>query len=285
MFLECKKNKPRITILVENTVGVSKKLIGERGLSILIETPDIKILFDTGAKGNLLLNAIAMGVDLKSINFLVMSHGHYDHSGGMQAFLRFRSAIPVYARPDFFSLHYANSPEKRYIGVPFRIEELESLGAQFIFTRKPKQIAPNIWISGEIPRNTEFERVDNHLICLKDNAEFVPDPLYDDMSLYLSTPEGLVIISGCAHAGLVNTIKHAQKITGIKDIYGIIGGTHLGPASAFQLEATIDFFKSLNLKLLAANHCAGFEVMSKLYNVFSSKFHFAPAATTFSLPL
>lgn len=275
----------KITILIENTVGASKKLISEWGISILIETSDVRVLFDTGARGNLMLNALAMGIDLKFVDLLVMSHGHYDHSGGMQAFLQFRGIVPVYAHPDFFSLHYANSPEKRYIGVPFRKEELESLGAQFIFTRKPKQIAPNMWISGEIPRKTDFEQIDKHLICLKDNGKFTPDPMLDDMSLYIATSEGLVIISGCAHSGLVNTIKHAQKVTGIDNIYGIIGGTHLGPASELQLKATIGFLKSLNLKFLAVNHCTGFEVMSKLYNTFCSKFHFAPAGTVFSLPL
>lgn len=272
----------KITVLSENTVG-SLGLAGEWGLSMLLETAGNKILFDTGERGGLLGNAAILGVDLKSVDALIMSHGHYDHSGGMQAFLRLRGRLPVYVHPDFFASHYGNPEKPRYAGVPFCKEELTSSGAEFIFTREPMEIVPGVWISGEIPRRTDFEEVDSKLFCLEDGNR-VPDALHDDMSLYCAMPEGLVIILGCAHAGLVNIIKHAQEVTGMDKVYGIIGGTHLGPAPVEQQEATINFLNSLNLQFLAPNHCTGQPLMARLAGIFGERFNFAPTGSSFTLP-
>ncbi|MBO8129777.1 MAG: MBL fold metallo-hydrolase [Peptococcaceae bacterium] len=274
----------KITVLSENTAGVPLGLTGEWGLALLVETGGVRILFDTGERGHLLTNAAALGADLKSVDALVMSHGHYDHAGGMQAFLRLRGRLPVYAHPDFFTSHYGALPKAHYIGVPFCREELESSGAKFIFTREPREIAPGIWVSGEVPRKTGFEKGDNRLFCLENGHKKVPDPLRDDMSIYCVTPQGLVIILGCAHAGLVNIIEHARQVTGVNRVYGIIGGTHLGPAPVAQLEATIVFLQGLDLQFLAPNHCTGLPVMARLAGIFGPRFHFAPAGVSFTLP-
>jgi 7,8-dihydropterin-6-yl-methyl-4-(beta-D-ribofuranosyl)aminobenzene 5'-phosphate synthase len=272
----------KITVLSENTVG-SLGLAGEWGLSMLVETAGSKLLFDTGERGGLLGNAAFLGVELKSVDALIMSHGHYDHSGGMQSFLRLRGRLPVYVHPDFFTSHYGNPEKPRYVGVPFCKEELTSSGAEFIFTREPREIVPGVWLSGEIPRRTDFEEVDSKLFCLEDGNR-VPDALHDDMSLYCVIPEGLVIILGCAHAGLVNIIKHAWEVTGVTEVYGIIGGTHLGPAPAAQQEATINFLNSLNLQFMAPNHCTGQPLMARLAGIFGERFHFAPAGSCFTFP-
>lgn len=275
----------KITVLSENTVGVSLGLTGEWGLAQLVETAGMKILFDTGGQGCLLANAVTLGVDLKSIDALVMSHGHYDHTGGMRAFLRLRGRLPVFAHPDFFNSHYSNIDKPHYIGVPFCKEELESSGAEFIFTREPREIAPGAWISGEVPRKTDFEKGDSRLFCLENGINKVPDPLHDDMSLYCVTPKGLVIILGCAHAGLANIVEHARKVTGVNQVYGIIGGTHLWPMTVAQQEATITFLQGLNLQLLAPNHCTGQPMMARLAGMFGSCFRFAPAGASFNLPI
>lgn len=274
----------KVTVLCENTVGTPENLVGEWGLSLYIEKSGRKILFDTGEQGNLLSNATALGLDLKQVETLVLSHGHYDHTGGLRAFLRHRGRLPVYAHPALFASHYA-SDRPRYIGVPFCREELESSGADFVFTREPREILPGIWVSGEVPRETSFEKTDNRLYCLENGKKISPDPLPDDLSLYCVIPEGLVIILGCAHAGLVNIIKHSRKITGVSRIYGIIGGTHLGPAPSSQQEATFAFLQDLDLRLLAANHCTGLSVIARLASLFGSRFHFAPAGSAFTLPL
>lgn len=271
-----------ITVLSENTVGAPLGLAGEWGLAMLVETAGKKFLFDTGERGALLENAAALGVGLASVDALVMSHGHYDHSGGMQAFLRLRGRLPVYAHPDFFTFHYDNRGKPRYIGVPFCKEALTSLGADFILTHEPRELTPGVWISGEIPRKTDFEKGDSSLICLDNTGNQVPDALYDDMSLYCVVPGGLVIILGCAHAGLVNIIEHAREVTGVSKVYGIIGGTHLGPAPVSQQEATINYLQSLELQFIAPNHCTGQPVMARLAGIFGSRFHFAPAGAKFT---
>lgn len=276
----------KITVLCENTAGVPKGVTGEWGLSLLLEAGERKILFDTGERGSLLNNADALKVDLKSVEALVISHGHYDHTGGMEAFLRRRGRLPVYAHPGIFTLHYKSPGDPVYIGIPFRQEALESLGANFIFTREPREIVPGLFFSGEIPRKTGFEKADESLFCVENGKKTIPDPFYDDISLYFVTPAGLIIILGCAHAGLVNIVEHAKKVTGIDRVYGIIGGTHLGPAPAGQQEATIKYLQDLDLQFLAANHCTGLPLISRLAGTFGSRFHFCPAGAsfTFSLP-
>jgi len=274
----------KITVLSENTVGVPLGLSGEWGLAMLVEIAGKRILFDTGERGSLLANAVTLGINLKSVDALVISHGHYDHTGGMQAFLKFRGRLPVYAHPDLFAYHYDNPDKPRYIGVPFCREELQSLGADFIFAREPKKILPGVWISGEVPRKSAFEKGNKGLFCLENGIQKT-DMFHDDMSLYCVIPEGLVIILGCAHAGLVNIIEHAREVTGIREIYGIIGGTHLGPTEQAQQKATIAFLQSLKLKFLAPNHCTGQPMMALLAVIFGECFHFAPAGSSFTLPI
>ncbi|MBE3588502.1 MAG: MBL fold metallo-hydrolase [Thermoanaerobacteraceae bacterium] len=274
----------KIAVLVENTVGVPTGITGEWGLALLVETGGKKVLFDTGTRGHVVGNAAAMGVDLRSVDALVMSHGHYDHSGGMRDFLSLRGRLPVYIHPDFFAPHYGAMPHEHYIGVPFCRAELESLGAEFIPVREPREIAPGLWVSGEVPRKTDFEKGDDRLFSLVDGRK-QPDPFRDDMSLYCVIPEGLVVILGCAHAGVVNIVEHARQVTGVSRVYGIIGGTHLGPVPEEQLERTINYLQGLNLQFLAANHCTGLPVTARLAGIFGSTFHFAPAGAVFTLPL
>ena len=270
-----------ITILSENTVGGTQGLIGEWGLSMLVEAAGRKILFDTGGRGSLVPNASALGLDLKLVDALVLSHGHYDHTGGMQSFLRLRGKTQIYAHSKIFAGHYSSPEQPRYIGVPYTREELESLGAEFILLDEPREIYPGVWVSGEIPRVTDFEKVEERLFCLEGNKKIIPDPFQDDMSLFCVIHNSLVIVLGCAHAGLVNIVEHARNVTGINKVYGIIGGTHLGPASDIQQEATIAFLQSLDLQFLAANHCTGLPMITRLANIFGSRFHFAPTGASF----
>jgi len=276
----------KVTILSENTVGAPLGLVGEWGLALLVETPDARILLDTGAQGHMVANAALLGVDLRTVDALVLSHGHYDHTGGLKAFLEVRGRLPVYAHPRLFDFHYSTVPHKHYVGVPFRLAELKSLGADFVWVREPREIAPGLWVSGEVPRRTSFERGDPRLISLEDPEDDTgkPDPLYDDMSLYAVTPPGLVVILGCAHAGVVNIVEHAREVTGVDAVYGVIGGTHLGPVDEEQRRATTEYLEKLNLQFLAANHCTGLSTITTLAQFFGPRFRYAPAGATFELP-
>lgn len=274
----------KITVLCDNTVGLPLPLAGEWGLALLVEVGDKKILFDAGGQGHVVANAATLGVDLGEVEAVVMSHGHHDHAGGLRSFLQLRGQVPVYAHPDFFSPHYTTVPWRRYIGVPYNREELESLGAEFVFTWEPREIFPLVWVSGEVPRKSGFELGDGSLFCLREGVK-LPDPLRDDLSLYCVTEEGIVVIVGCAHAGLINIVEHAREVTRENRIYGIIGGTHLGMVAEEVREETIRYLEDLDLSFLAANHCTGLRVMIRLADVFGSRFHFAPVGASFSLPL
>ncbi len=274
----------KLAVLSENTVGTSGGLIGEWGLSIYIEAGGMKILFDTGESGALLSNADALGIDLQSVQALVLSHGHYDHTGGMRSFLRRRGKLPVYAHPDLFACHHVTPEKPRYIGVPYRKELLENLGAEFVFVKEHFEIARGVLISGEVPRKRVFKNEKESLFSMENGKRVIPDPFHDDMSLYCVTPEGLFIVLGCAHAGLINIVEHARQVTGESRVYGIIGGAHLGPAPVEQQEATISYLRELDLQFLGANHCTGQAVIARLANIFGPRFKFCPAGSIFTIP-
>ncbi|MDD4335587.1 MAG: MBL fold metallo-hydrolase [Desulfotomaculaceae bacterium] len=274
----------KLAVISENTVGTPCGIMGEWGLSIYVEAGGMKILFDTGESGVLLNNADMMGIDLRSVEALVLSHGHYDHTGGMRSFLRCRGKLPVYAHPGLFACHCGTPEKPRYIGVPYRKELLESLGAEFVFVKEPLEITPGVFVSGEVPRKRVFENAKETLFCLENDRTIMPDPFHDDMSLYCVTPAGLFIVLGCAHAGLINIVEHAREVTGESRVYGIIGGTHLGPAPVEQQKATINYLKELDLQLLGANHCTGPAVIARLANVFGPRFRFCPAGSIYTLP-
>ncbi|RIV18020.1 MBL fold metallo-hydrolase [Alicyclobacillaceae bacterium I2511] len=272
----------KVTVLVENTVGISIGLLSEWGLSMLLDFGDERILFDTGEQGSLLANAQAMGIDLKQIHRVVLSHGHYDHTGGLLKFLQLRGHVPVYAHAELFAGHYGRGGKgqgNKYLGVPFRQEQLESAGAEFHWCREPLELRTGLWISGEIPRKTAFERVDERLIQLRE-GQAVQDSVPDDFSLFFVSQQGLIILFGCAHAGLVNIVEHAKQVTGEHRVRALIGGTHLGPASKDQQEKTVAYLKSLDLACLAPNHCTGPAMSSRLASEFPHQFVWANAGNT-----
>ncbi|MDI6709890.1 MAG: MBL fold metallo-hydrolase [Bacillota bacterium] len=275
----------KVTMVCENTVGTPAGLTGEWGLGMLVEIPGLTVLFDTGAQGALVPNARTLGIDLDRVDVVVLSHGHYDHTGGLPAFLRYRRRrLPVVAHPDVFTPRFIREDGGlRHIGVPFRRVELESLGADFQLGAGPRELAPGLFAGGEVPRRLSFEKGDRRLVLLDGERE-KPDPLRDDLSLYAVTPRGLVIILGCAHAGVANIVTHAREVTGVERVHAIIGGTHLGAVDPAQQEATVDYLRALDVELLAANHCTGLPMAAALARVFRERFRFAPAGSRFVLP-
>lgn len=269
----------KVTVLVENTVGVPLGLLSEWGLSMLLDFGDERILFDTGEQGSVIPNAQALGLDLKQVDRVVLSHGHYDHTGGLLKLLQHRGKVPVYAHPDLFAGHYGrgfNGQGEQFLGVPFRLERLESAGAQFHWHSEPVELRPGLWLSGEIPRHTAYERIDDRLIAVRD-GEAAQDNIIDDFSLFYLTDTGLVVVLGCAHSGLVNIVEHAKRLTGEKRVRAIIGGTHLGPANPEQQEKTIDYLRALDLACLAPNHCTGLGMLTRLAAEFPRQFTWATA--------
>ncbi|MCD6568017.1 MAG: MBL fold metallo-hydrolase [Dehalococcoidia bacterium] len=270
----------RITTMSENTAS-RMGLLGEWGLSILIETSGQRILFDTGRSFSAAYNAIEMGIDLTQISKIVFSHGHLDHTGGLLPILKLiRKPIEVVAHPDIWQSKYStlSGRLRRYCGVPFSREIAEGLGASFKLTGAPLWLSKNVVTSGEIPMTTKYEEIDSGLY-VKEKDKFKLDPLRDDQALFIRSEKGLIIILGCAHRGAINTIRHAQELTGVEDVYAIIGGTHLMAASPLRMDFTIAELQRLNIQRLGVSHCTGMAASALLAQTFGERFFFNNAGT------
>ncbi len=272
-----------LTTLGENTAG-RPRVLAEWGLSILVETDDQKILLDTCAGATVPHNASILRVDLSTIDRIVLSHGHYDHTGGLRGVLAETGAVEVVAHPDIWGAKYGVFGErKRYNGIPFVREELESLGASFTLSRDPVWITDDIVTTGEIPMVTEYEQIDSRLY-VKVDGELVPDQLLDDRALIIKTELGLVVVLGCAHRGMVNTLYHAREITGIELIHTVVGGTHLISASEERISRTVEALRELGVQRLGVSHCTGLPAASKLARALGDNFFFNNAGSRITIP-
>ena len=274
----------RVTILAENSVVVPFDVIGEHGFSAFVEMEDFNFLFDTGQGKALVNNSIALKKDLNSIDFLYLSHGHYDHTGGMVDLLKIKSPLDVYAHPDMFSERYwFKGGVQKYIGIQYQKAYLESLGLNFKFHKDFQEIAKNVYSSGEVERNTPFEKIDAEMKVKNENGELVQDQIWDDYSMAIRTSKGLVVILGCAHAGIVNILNHFIKQTGEKEIYAVLGGTHLGFANDEQIDETIKVLDKYNIQKLGVSHCTGLSVSAKLFGKLKERFFFASVGASLEI--
>jgi len=265
----------KLTTLSENTAG-RVGLLAEWGLSILVEADNYKVLLDTGLDTSAAHNAALLGINLSEIDKLVLSHGHRDHTGGLRHVLNaMRREIEVIAHPDIWASKYSRtfSKQEQYAGIPFPREALENWGASFSLTKEPVWITDNIVTSGEIPMRTEYEKIDSDLF-VKEGGELRPDPLKDDLALIIKAEMGLIVILGCAHRGMINTLHHARKITGEKRIHMVIGGTHLIHASREQIDLTIAELKELGVQRIGVSHCTGLPAAALLFQEFGDNFFF-----------
>jgi len=262
--------KASITILVENTTPIPG-FRGEYGFAALITIDDKKILFDSGSEDALIKNAAAGAIDLSQINDLVISHGHFDHTGAVIPFLQTAPGKKVYAHAGIFIPRYTVWGDfKKAIGVPFAEEEIGRNGAQFIPTNEFTEIHPGVFVTGAIPRKTSYEDVGGSFYAeAGDGLE--PDLIHDDMSVVINHPQGLIIISGCAHAGIINTIEYARQQTGQNKVRAFIGGTHLAGVSEERMNETIKALKDFDVEQIIACHCTGFEATLKLRNALGNK--------------
>jgi len=272
----------RLTTLSENTANFG--FLAEWGLSILVETDNLKILVDTGLSISAVHNAQVLGIDLSTIDKIVLSHGHIDHTGGLREVLRRTGKIEVIAHPDIWAAKYARLEEQEfYVGIPFQREELESLGASFNLTREPVSLGDGIMTTGEVPMTTSYEEIDPD-IYLRQEGILYPDPLADDLAVVIDTEQGLIVILGCAHRGIINTLLHAQKLTGKKLIHAVIGGVHLFRAAENQVEQTVTALKEMGIKKLGVSHCTGFYASAHLAQQFGDSFFLNNAGTRLTLP-
>jgi len=272
----------RITTLSENTAG-RPGVLAEWGLSILVEADDLKILMDTGPSISVPYNASVLGIDLSLIDKIVLSHGHYDHTGGLREVLARTGKVEVIAHPDIFAAKYARYGEQaRYVGIPFSREAMEALAA-FTLSREPVWITADIMTTGEIPMVSPYEEIDPPL-CVKQGGKLVPDPLWDDRALIIRTDDGLVVITGCAHRGLINTLYHARELTGVDVVHTVVGGTHLILASEERVLLTAAALREFGVQRLGVSHCTGIRAAMMLAREFGDIFFFNNTGTQITAP-
>lgn len=266
------KREMRLVTLTDNSVGLRSGVLAEHGFSIYVEFADYRLIFDAGETTTSVTNADALGIDLAAVP-VTLSHGHYDHTGGLSALLARTGPVPVYAHPDVFVSRYSRREGAlRQIGIPFKREDLEEMGAAFDLSRKAREISPGVWLTGEVPKTTKYEAASKDLVVVSEDGEIEVDPIADDQALVLVLKRGLFVLLGCAHSGMISTLIHARRVTGVERVVGVAGGTHLGFGGEDKLRETISALRSLDLEILAPSHCTGFAAASALAAEFPDRF-------------
>jgi 7,8-dihydropterin-6-yl-methyl-4-(beta-D-ribofuranosyl)aminobenzene 5'-phosphate synthase len=294
-------DKVKITVLVDNFIdatlksspGVSRfkdreindSLLAEHGLSLYLEITKqgetSSFLLDTGGSDvPVSFNAQKMGIDLKKLKGIFLSHNHADHTSGLEKVLAITGPIPVFVHPHGFYTKWVKSR-------PSRLEKdrLAKLGAKWHAEEGPQAMAPFLFTTGTIPRTTDFEEIigQSERRVEKDGV-METETFLDDGSLMMNLKNrGLVIVTGCAHSGIINTIQYCQQLGGNEKIYAVIGGFHLTQASPQRIAKTVQVLKEKEIRFLAPFHCTGFQAMAAIRQAFPENFMIPSVGTIIEL--
>ncbi len=269
------------TILCENAVYGNLGAIGEHGWSVWLKTPRGEYLFDTGQGKGLLNNAAFFQKDFAAARGVLISHHHSDHTGGLlDAMKAMRGGpsgggVPVHAHPDLFKDSFSTKGDKpRHIGVPHRRSLLEAAGADFRLETGWEEIEEGIYMTGEVPRRTSYEIGDLELKHYGDGRKLVVDPIRDDQTVVIDTEEGLFVVLGCSHAGVINILTYIAEKTGKSRFHTVIGGTHLGPVEEDQVSRSIEALHEFDIGRIGVSHCTGQKTAARMAAEFGERFFF-----------
>ena len=270
-----------VTVVAEDTVGYETPYLGQHGISLYVRAKSsgkiFNLLIDVGQNPDALVtNMSLMGINPDSIDAILLTHCHYDHTQGLADIVKAvgRDDLPILGHRDLFRPHFITEPVLRNIGVPQKdgLRFIEEAGGAFFPLTGPFEIIPGLVTSGEVARITEYEDVGMALKTLRD-GETVNDEVMDDLSVYASVADkGLVVLTGCSHAGIVNITSQARENTGIDEIEMVIGGFHLIEASGEKIRKTVEGLNLLPVNQLIAGHCTGFNAQMELSRVFGKRF-------------
>ena len=295
-----------IDVLLESTPSVRRpplarggmiptdSLVAEHGLSLLVKTVseggDHTILLDTGYNaGSLIHNMEWLEIDLAAIEAIVISHSHMDHAGALYALVeKMHRPVPLVAHPDIFAHpRLLKTKDGREVQFPacYDRDRLASAGLGLVESKGPTSLAGDtVMVTGEVERTTDFEK-GMPGAYVQSEGRLQPDPIIDDQSLVVHlSGKGMVLITGCCHSGLINSIRHARKITGINDLYAVLGGFHLsGPTFEPIVERTIDELRQFEPEVVVPMHCTGWNSIRRMADAFGRKFVLNSVGTTYTL--
>ncbi len=247
----------KITTLIENSQGEHLALRTEHGISFLIEKDGHKVLFDTGQSGVFIQNAAELNLSLSDIEYVVLSHGHYDHSGGFRSLTEVGSSFTLITGKGFFAPKYAaDGVSCEYLGNNFDADYLASQGIRHKVVDAPvTEILPGIFVLSAFPR-VHPDEVINPRFVLETESGFVPDAFGDEVAVAVETKEGFAVLLGCSHPGMKNMLFAAQQLLPAP-LYAVMGGTHLVEASRESLEKSVAYLQDMGFRAVGVSHCTG----------------------------
>ena len=258
----------KIICVVDNAVKRSSRFWGEHGLSFWIDSGEKVVLFDSGQSGSVLIhNLDDLGLHSQEVVALTLSHAHYDHSGGLESIFADNPGLPLYANPDLFRPRFSlQDGDYVDIGMPYNRQQLTQL-TDLHLSAEPLEVIPGLWTSGVITERNEQEgRSPHHFVPAGEGWQ--PDPYRDDMSMVIEAEEGLILVCGCCHAGLLNTMAHVRRVFQ-RPITVVMGGSHLVSADDDYLQHVIDVLREDYHPIrFYLNHCTGERAIIALSNAF-----------------